>query len=337
MKNNVKRTTNKTFFLVVASWFLILQTACKKTDDPVNQSNPTPNLIDTWKIKDAGITWGIAIDSKGNVYTSDISKDNISKYTLTGTFLTSWGTFGSGNGQFSWPKYIAVDNDDNVYVSDEENNRIQKFTSASTFITQWGRPDRSNQTGGEAGWFPGAVAVDKVNNWFYVIDGFNRLQKFDLSGNFIAQWGGTGIGDGQLRLEDINDLSNQGPGGQMAVDNAGNIYVVDNMNFRIQKFTSSGTYLMKWGSKGSEGGQFIFPQGIAIDNKNKFIYVSDNSTQFGGSSNIARIEKFDFSGNFIKQWILKDQPGNQSVGALALDNAGNVLAIEGGVSKYNFQ
>ena len=62
---------------------------------------------------------------------------------------------------------------------------------------------------------------------------------------------------------------------------------------------------------------------------NGFIYVSDNSLIEGSSNNIARIQKFDLSGNFIKQIICVKQPGNQNVGALAVDNSGFVLSIEG--------
>lgn len=333
MKIFSKIKNQKLLFICSAISLLLLFQGCKKDDNPVTLSNSI--LIGTWKITEDGVTipWGIAIDNNGNVYTSELMGYRISKFTSTGTLITRWGTGGFDSGQFMWPKHIAVDGNGNVYVADEGNERIQKFTSSGVYISQWSNPDTIP---GELAWRPGTIAIDIVNNWVYTIDMFNRIQKFDLSGNFIKQWGGTGTADGQLML--VGDPSNQGPNGQMIVDKTGNIYVVDNMNYRIQKFTSNGDYLMKWGSKGSGNGQFLFPFGIAIDNINGFIYVSDNSTQFGGTDNIARIEKFDVSGNFIKQWILEDQPGNQSVSALAVDNAGNVLAIEGGsVSKYDFK
>jgi DNA-binding beta-propeller fold protein YncE len=298
---------------------------CNKEDE----ANPDNSEInDSWNITSDGngIPWGIAVDSDGNVYISELMGNRISKYTSTGTLITRWGTFGINDGQFNWPKYIAVDGQNNIYVADEKNLRIQKFNSSGTYITKW-EVD-----------FAGSIAVDRLNNWVYTIDMSNVLQKLDLSGNFIMQWGGTGTGDGQLMLSNQNDLSNQGMNGQMAVDKAGNIYVVDNMNFRIQKFSSTGAYIMKWGSKGSDGGQFLFPCGIAIDSANGFIYVADNSAQFGGSGNIARIEKFDLMGNFIKQWILTDDSDKSQVMALAIDNEGNVLSIRGSrVFKHAFK
>ena len=50
--------------------------------------------------------------------------------TPPGTFLTKWGSFGSGDGQFNEPDGVAIDASGNVYVADTGNNRIQKFDSS---------------------------------------------------------------------------------------------------------------------------------------------------------------------------------------------------------------
>ena len=55
---------------------------------------------------------------------------------------------------------------------------------------------------------------------------------------------------------------------------SGNVYVADFGNGRIQKFDGSGTFLTKWGTPGSAGGQFKFPQGVATDASGN-IYVVD--------------------------------------------------------------
>src|SRR5437870_8169714 len=55
-----------------------------------------------------------------------------------GTFVTKWGSFGSGDGQFNQPRGVAVDGSGNVFVDDTGNNRIQKFTNTGTFVTKWG-------------------------------------------------------------------------------------------------------------------------------------------------------------------------------------------------------
>src|SRR5215831_1840725 len=104
--------------------------------------------------------------------------------------LGSWGTAGSGDGQFAGPLGVAIDLVGNVYVVDSGNNRIQKFTSAGVFVSKFG------QSGAGEGQFqhPYAVAADRVGN-LYVADSDNhRIEKFDTSGNFLLQWGGHGTG-----------------------------------------------------------------------------------------------------------------------------------------------
>jgi DNA-binding beta-propeller fold protein YncE len=61
--------------------------------------------------------------------------------------------------------------------------------------------------------------------------------------DFVLEWGTLGAGDGQL----------QGTHG-IVVDAAGDIYVADTLNHRIQKFTSEGIFLFNWGSLGTAAG-----------------------------------------------------------------------------------
>jgi hypothetical protein len=49
------------------------------------------------------------------------------KFTGTGIFLTKWGSFGAGEGQFNLPYGIRAGANGIVYVSDSSNFRVQKF------------------------------------------------------------------------------------------------------------------------------------------------------------------------------------------------------------------
>ena len=69
--------------------------------------------------------------------------------------------------------------------------------------------------------------------------------------------------------------------------------VADTRNHRIQKFDSSGTFLTKWGSLGSAEGQFINPEGVALDSSGN-VYVA--------GANNHRIQKFNSGGTFLAKW-----------------------------------
>ena len=71
--------------------------------------------------------------------------------------------------------------------------------------------------------------------------------------------------------------------GAVAVESSGHVYVADELNHRIQKFDSDGTFITKWGSRGAGDGQFDFPTGVALDSYSN-VYIAD------GSNN--RIQKF---------------------------------------------
>jgi len=60
------------------------------------------------------------------------------------TYITQWGTPGSGVGQFSGLFGIAVDASGDVYAADGFNDRIQKFTSSGTYLGQWGTTGSGN-------------------------------------------------------------------------------------------------------------------------------------------------------------------------------------------------
>ena len=78
----------------------------------------------------------------------------------------------------------------------------------------------------------------------------------------------------------------------MAIDAAGNVYVSDHRNSRIQKFSPAGVFLAKIGTQGKMLGNLLRPNAIAIYGDQLIVANTDNH----------RITIFNTSGAFIRQW-----------------------------------
>jgi DNA-binding beta-propeller fold protein YncE len=280
--------------------------------------------------------WGVALDTTGSVYVADWSGAKVVKLSSSGTLQTQWGSPGAGPGQFNTPKYLATDATDAVYVADTGNCRVQKFDSAGTFLLQWGtRGESTAGTPAPDGTFngPTGIAVDAVRGSVFVVDSNNnRVQKFDLSGTFQATWGSSGAGNGQFQFFGTG----QGPEGGIAVDAAGDVYVVDNMNWRVQKFHGDGTYVAQFGGQGTRGEQLLYPSGIAVDAARRFVYVVDNTTNGNLPGNFCKVVQYDLSGNYLSSWQAMSLDGTpESAIGVATDAAGNVYVTQGAsIGKY---
>ncbi|WP_415280605.1 6-bladed beta-propeller [Candidatus Nitrososphaera sp. FF02] len=226
---------------------------------------------------------------------------------VSANFVTEWGSFGTGDGEFNAPADLIVGaSGTRVYVGDRDNNRVQIFNLAGTFIASFG----SFGTGDGEFNGPVAIAVDSLND-IYVVDlDNNRVQKFESDGTFITRWGSSGSGDGQFNAPQ-----------DVAVDSSDNIYIADADNNRIQKFNSTGSFLAKWGTAGSGDGQFNGPAGVTVDSDDN-VYVADTGNN--------RIQKFDSSGNFLAKWGSSgaDEGEFDNPIGITVDPADNIYVID---------
>src|SRR5688572_2018829 len=104
--------------------------------------------------------------------------------TANHSYVTQWGSFGTGTGEFDTPGGIDTDSHDNVYVADFGNDRIQKFGSDGEPFNGWG-----NFTGNATLDFPTDVAVDSLGNVYVADVGHDRVVKLDSTGAFVSQLG----------------------------------------------------------------------------------------------------------------------------------------------------
>ncbi len=238
-----------------------------------------PALIETWNLYPVifGHPTGIAVAPNGDVYVAHLAAHIIQALTSDGTSKTLWGSYGQDPWSITGPMGVAVDSHDHVFVAEASINTpatqsgFQVFTSAGTYVTSWGT----------FGWdlapgvfqTPLGVAVGPDSRVYVVDADLDRVQVFTNEGVFITQW--------------RTPLNPYG----VAVDVANNVIVSHECG--IQKYTSSGTELARWGSNGTDPGQFNNAAAVAVDPGGN-VYVADTWND--------RIQVFTTGGAFITQW-----------------------------------
>ncbi len=77
---------------------------------------------------------GIALDSSGHVYVSDMDNREVEEFTSSGTTLGEWND--GGNTDF-WPAAVVLDSSNNIYVADAGNTVVWKISSINGTATSW--------------------------------------------------------------------------------------------------------------------------------------------------------------------------------------------------------
>jgi sugar lactone lactonase YvrE len=218
--------------------------------------------------------YGLGIDPDGNVWVAEGNADRFQIIAPDGTYLETWGTPGSGDGEFEFLSAesaydraygdIAFDAAGNLYVADTGNFRVQKFAPDRTFLRSWGSEGK-----GEGQFLaPSGIAI-AADGVVYVSDETRGdVQMFDSDGKFLGVIGEKGNDDGQFGV----------PGG-VTVDSAGDVWVADWNNRRIQRFTSAGVWRDTWGPPSGEDGALANPNDVGVDAQGRVYVVADFSNQ----------------------------------------------------------
>ena len=124
----------------------------------------------------------IAIGPDDLIYVVDSGRNRIVKFSGDGQVLASWGSEGSGDGQFRGVSSVAVDPATNkVYVADPLNRRIQVFDENGKFLTKWSVPEWGQTLGLED------LAIDSQTGRLYASSAhLNAVLIFDLNGTRLG-------------------------------------------------------------------------------------------------------------------------------------------------------
>jgi len=201
----------------------------------------------------------IAFAPDGSFYVTDSANKRVQHFAADREFLHTWGSFGTGEGQFIDPFGVAVAPDGNVYVVDDQRNDIQVFDPNGTYLFTFG------EHGNEPGqlYATGSLAIDNEGN-VWVADFLNhRVQQFAADGTFMMTFGERGQETGQFDR----------PAG-IAIDQTGIIYVTEPESGRVQMFTPNGEFLGAWSAADDGRGAVGVPFGITVDSDGA-VYVTD--------------------------------------------------------------
>ncbi len=150
-----------------------------------------------------------------------------------------------------------------------------------------------------------SVRFDRYDNLWVVDKGTNSVMRFNPAGMVTLNLGRRP--EGPDEPEYYNPRKNaqnppkhvdgyfNGPT-DITWDAQDNIYISDGYsNSRVAKFDKHGNWLLTWGSRGKEPGQFLTPHNIAIDREGE-IYVADRANR--------RIQVFNGDGKFLRMILL---------------------------------
>ncbi len=209
----------------------------------------------------------------GTIYVADAWNHRIQQFDAEGVFLREFGAYGDEMGQFNEPHGITMGRNSWLYILDRCNHRVQVLDKEFKLIGSFGRrgtpieedmaylystlPDKFSLPAFE---FPTAIETDTRGDLYIADCNNHRIQKFNLYGDKVLEWGVKGSSVGEFMYPQA-----------IAIDEKDNIFIADMNNRRVQRFTSTGKFLYSITIPGGESDSMAVP--VALACKEGILYV----------------------------------------------------------------
>ena len=241
---------------------------------------------------------GIVVTTNGEIVVAQNGKHCITIVNKEGKKVKSFGRKGTKKGQFTCPWGVTISLDGHILVTDD--HRLQKLTFNGDCVNSVG----SSKTGNGPLQFcePRGITVHPTTGNIFIADTGNcRIQVLNNDLIYACSFGVT-------ELDSPFDVT---------FDNEGYLYVAECYIHCIKKFASTGQYISKFGSEGSNPGHLDHPTSITTDNNN-LVYVTEVANH--------RVSIFDTNGCLIQcfgMYGIEEEQFNEPH-YVAIDSLGNL-------------
>jgi DNA-binding beta-propeller fold protein YncE len=206
---------------------------------------------------------GALFDSEGNLYITDDNNGRIQKFRVDdGQVLNVIGEPGSKPGKLDRPRGIAIHHTDKkLYISEFDSHRISVFLPNGQHRHCFGK--KGNAFGKLK--HPLGVAFGPDGNLYVVDSGNNRIQVFTPEGDPLRSF------SNKYASVDLNQPWD------IAVTEEGYVLVTERSGNCVSVFHTDGSFILHFGSKGTDEGMFDEPCGIAINGQGQVFVMDSNN------------------------------------------------------------